>query len=82
MDTQFLTVLVSDPGSIMVITRMWQEVDTSLLNEWPPQQESSSFPFFASLPVNVVRGILTAITAAGLGMSHVEDKYMYSPAHD
>ena len=61
------------PGSIVVITRMWQEVDTCLLNECPPpQHESSSFPFFASLPVNVVRGILTAITAASLGMSHIE----------
>lgn len=41
----------------------------------PPQHESSSFPSFASLPVNVVRGILTAITAAGLGMGPVEDAH-------
>lgn len=39
------------------------------------QHGSASFPFFASLPVNVVKGILTAITAANLGMSHVEDSH-------
>lgn len=47
-----------------------------------PQHESASSPFFASLPVNVVKGILTAITATNLGMSHVEDTYIYSPAND
>ena len=43
-----------------------------------PQHESASFPFFASLPVNLVEGILTAITATNLGMSHVEDTHTFT----
>ena len=35
--------------------------------------KSSSFPSFASLSVNVVKGILAVIPTAGLGMNYLED---------